>query len=130
MSLTASGCSPSDIVLVDDDRRFTREDTARLLDELEPPTSVTEPGDVTQRRRDALADLRREGGTGNRAANLITRSFPPDTRGVPFYVERAEVGGEPAWLVIEAIGPSAGRLDDERLWVLTDDGGVLFSATR
>ena len=86
--------------------------------------------DGAKLRHDALAALRRQGATASAVADLLTRTFPSDTRGVPVYVERATYDGEPAVLVVEATGPNSGSLNSRRLWVVGDDGDILFAGSR
>lgn len=125
----AAGCTDPAAVLVDEGRSYTFDSATDLLTAVEPDEAVVEDPSP-ERRSAALTALRRDGATGNQAADLITRAFPPGSRGVPFYVEKAIVGDEQVWLVIEAIGPAGRPADDERLWILSADGDVLFSATR
>lgn len=81
-------------------------------------------------RHRALVDLRDQGPGASAAADLITDTFPVDTRGVPVYVERAAFGGAEAVFLLEAIGPQGGSLDDTRLWVISEAGEVLYSEVR
>ena len=86
-----------------------------------PPALPTEPtADGVKLRHDALAALRRQGATASGVADLLTRTFPSDTSGVPVYVEKATYEGKPAVLVVEAAGPKAGSLNAKRLWVVGD----------
>jgi hypothetical protein len=131
MSLSSVGCAQKTIELVDDGRSFEIDTVVTMMD-------AGDPGDLTGRSADqadslrskALSSLRQRGAEGTRVADLLTDSFPSNTRGVPFYVERALVDGQESWLVIEAIGRRGGELDDRRLWVLDNEGEVIFSATR
>jgi hypothetical protein len=90
----------------------------------------TSTADTAKLRHDALVGLRRRGGSAADAADLITKTLPADSHGVPLYVERANVNGVPALILIEAIGPSTGKLTTRRLWALSDQGAVLFVGTR
>lgn len=128
--LSVAGCKDDRIVLVDEGRTYTLRSVEQLLGVIEPSPSVTDAADAAQNRTDALTALRGDGQVGGAAADFITSTFPSGTRGVPFYVERATVDGTPVWLMAEAIGPQGEPLEDERIWVMTDDGSVLFSATR
>ena len=64
------------------------------------------------------------------AADLVTSTFPPETRGVPVYFERALYKGKSALMVIEAAGPQDGTLRAKRLWVLNEKGEVLFVGSK
>lgn len=126
-ALSLSGCSSKIVSFVDEGREFELQSTAEVLATVNAPR-FSEEKSVSESRTEALTQLRDQGEQANQAADLITRTFPSDTRSVPFYVERATVDGKPAWLVIEAIGKAGAPLEDERLWVLDDEGSVLFSA--
>jgi hypothetical protein len=90
----------------------------------------TSVADSSKLRHQALADLRKNGADASAAADLITKTLPADSQGVPVYVERASVGDQPAYLYVEAIGPANGKLTTKRLWVLSATGAVLFVGTR
>lgn len=135
MILTASallaGCTTSRIELVESGRAFEIETVAQVIDETDPGTlSRRSTDDAASLRSEALSHLRRQGDNGSQAADLLTRIFPTATRGVPYYIERATVSGQDAWIVVEATGKAGGPLEDRRLWALSDSGEVLFSATR
>lgn len=101
---------------------LARADASRVADR---PTA-----DGVQLRHDALAALRRQGATASGIADLLTRTFPSDTSGVPVYVEKASYEGKPGVLVVEAAGPKAGMLNAKRLWVVGTDGTILFAGSR
>jgi hypothetical protein len=86
--------------------------------------------DTTELRHEALTALRKEGKQASDAADLITKTLPSQSQGVPIYVERASVGGQPAYVLVEVIGPSDGKLTTKRLWALSDAGAVLYVGTR
>jgi hypothetical protein len=81
-------------------------------------------------RLDALTELRSAGDEGQDAASLVTRVIPNADNTVPVYVERARFDGTDAILVIEAYGRPSAALDAARLWVMSLDGRILFSAMR
>jgi len=85
--------------------------------------------DATDLRHEALVALRKRGGDAAATADLITRTFPADTRSVPVYVERATVDGKRALVVVEATGPKSGSLDAKRMWVFDGQGNVIFAST-
>lgn len=130
VSLLLVGCDRDVVTFIDEGRAIQPDDAVELLSQIEPPAQMTDAGTASKRRTEALADLREQGTSGNRVADLITDSFPATTRSIPFYVERVSVEGTPAWLIVEAIGPRGSALTDERAWVLDDGGDVLYSATR
>ncbi|MCL2503613.1 MAG: hypothetical protein FWE94_03260 [Coriobacteriia bacterium] len=106
-----------------------------LADAIEETPGLKVIEDVSRGRRDALVRLRRKDAKATEAADLITRVFPQDMVGVPFYVESAKFDSTPSIMVIEWIGYSEdGRSEVDvtsaRLWVLDMDGNVLFSAVQ
>ena len=139
-----AGCSPKGPTFVDGNVSYSLASTSA--------TAAPEPGtkpitdayamaelakltdapvsDAEQLRHDALVGLRSRGGEAAKAADLITKSFPSDTRGVPVYVERALVGGRRVFVIIEAAGPPSGNLSAKRLWVMSENGDVLYAGSR
>jgi hypothetical protein len=93
-------------------------DTSRLED--------TSSGDAAPLRNKALTQLRSRGGRAVPVADMLTRTFSAQTRGVPVYFERATFDGKSAIVMIEAAGPENGKLTAKRVWVLDEQGGVLF----
>ena len=131
MAFALSACSPVSAQLVDEDAAYTSENVDAILESID--TGDVEGRPVTEAeelRTAALVSLRNQGDDGTGIADLITATFPPDTRGVPVYAERATFNGQDAWVVIEVIGREGGTLEDMRLWVLSDDGEILYSANR
>lgn len=125
----AAGCTRYAPPLVDAGGLYDTQSAKNRLD----VTSVaryqkTPVADAPALRTKALAGLRGEGAVGTQAADLITKSFPPDTPAVPVYVEKARFMGRPSWLIIEAYGPGGGNLEHKRLWVMSESGELLFSA--
>jgi hypothetical protein len=126
-----SGCSRPDVTFVDSGATYDEQsvmvvaegvDTSRL--------SRTRSGDAAKLRNRALTALRARGGRAVPVADVLTKTFSADTRGVPVYFERATFGGKPAVVMIEAAGPANGRLTAKRVWVLDEQGGVLFVGNR
>lgn len=131
MAVALSACSTEGLGLVDQGRDYTQETALRLAASADPQDLDEHvSSDSAPLRHDALVDLRRSGDAGAEAASLITKTFPSDSTGVPFYVERATFESAPALIVLEAIGRPGGTLTDTRVWVLSEDGDVLLSATR
>lgn len=130
VGLALSGCTASGPQWADEGASYTVESVKTVFDKVEDPEArggaVAESADL---RHDALVGLRRQGESAAQATDLITATFP-STAGVPVYVERATFNGEDALLVVELIGPTGGSLDDLRLWVVSADGGILFSAVK
>ena len=128
--LLLSACGPTGPTWVDAGAKYT---TANLSGMYGKASIVglakTSTADAAKLRHDALVGLRRRGGHAAEAADLITKTLPADSRGVPLYVERAAVNGGPSLILIEAIGPSTGKLTTKRLWALSDQGAVLFVGT-
>ena len=129
--LLLSACGPTGPTWVDSGATYTTQSLSGEYTKADignlAKTSAT---DTAKLRHDALVGLRRRGGTAADAADLITKTLPADSRGVPLYVERATVNGQPALILIEAIGPSSGMLTTKRLWALSHEGAVLFVGTR
>lgn len=126
-----TGCNPSITRYVDDGRSYTTDSALAIAESVDPgDLGGAQVSDASELRQRALADLRGQGETAAAAATLITRTFPKETAGVPFYVERITYDSNAAYLVVEAIGHSGGLLEDERVWVLDEAGGILLSGMR
>ena len=125
------GCSPESPRFVNAGARYTALDVTSVL-EVVDATNVrgTPTTDAATLRSSYLGTLRGQGGAAAEAADIITRTFSKATPGVPVYVERATFEGTPALVIVEVIGPRGGRLGDKRIWVIDDDGAVLYSVTR
>ncbi|HSK48134.1 MAG TPA: hypothetical protein VLA05_09055 [Coriobacteriia bacterium] len=129
--LLLTACGAKAPLWVDEDGAYTSETALELAEQVDPGSVADRPtSDALELRHDALVALRREGGGASDAATLITRTFPSDSSGVPFYVESATYESEPALVIVEAIGREGGKLEDERVWVLSTSGDVLLSGTR
>jgi len=129
--LTLSGCSHADIRFVDDGGSYTQASATDLLESADPGELVNERADAAPRlRQEALSRLRDLGGTAETAASVITRSFPSDSTGVPYRVERATFDGDAAWIILEARGRANGPLSGRLLWVIDRNGTVLYSGMR
>jgi hypothetical protein len=46
------------------------------------------------------------------------------------YLERAAVDGTPAIILVEAAGPEGGKLSTKRIWVLDEQGGVIYAGSK
>jgi hypothetical protein len=122
-----TGCSKQTAPFVDGETSYDQTsvmavargiDTSRLAD--------TSSSDAAPLRNKALTQLRSRGGRAVPVADMLTRTFSAQTRGVPVYFERATFEGKPAIVMIEAAGPENGKLTAKRVWVLDERGGVLF----
>lgn len=126
-----SGCSSSPVVYLESNTSYTSSNASDLLEEVSTAAIAdSSAADSAVLRQKALVALRGEGDGGAQAADLITETFPADTRGVPVYVERASYEGKAALLMVEATGPPSGQLMDARLWVFDESGSILFSDLR
>lgn len=129
--LAVAGCAPSGPSWVDSSATYTTSNLPGVFDKTDISKYKDQP--VTKSaelRQKALTALRMEGQQASQAADLITKVLPIDSSGVPVYVERATVGGQPAYILVEAIGPTGGKLSVKRMWALSDSGAVLWVGTR
>lgn len=130
-ALVLSGCATPTIRFIEDGNSYTEDSASRLLEESDAgPLTDSPSSDAAKLEHDALVDLRKSGATGATAATLITKTLPAGRRAVTYYVERATFESQSALIVIEATGPSGGKLDAKSLWVCADDGTVLLSLMR
>jgi hypothetical protein len=131
LPVSAGGCAAKGPFYADSGASYTKATLGALFDKADiAPYSTRSAADATKLRHDALTQLRRKGGGASKAADLLTATFGATTRGVPIYVEWANVDGQRALVFIEAIGPTGGVLRTKRLWALSESGNVLFAATR
>lgn len=125
------GCARKGPVFVDAGVAHTKASALSILAQADTAQVASRPtAEGSKLRHDALAALRRQGSTASAAADLLTRAFPSDTSGVPVYVERGTYEGKPAVLIVEATGPSSGSLNAKRLWVVGENGDILFAGSR
>lgn len=126
-----TGCADNGPVYVESGAAHTNETALDVLARADSSAVASKPtADGAELRHAALAALRREGDSASKIADLLTRTFPSSTSGVPVYVERASYEGTPAVLVVEATGPESGSLSSKRLWVVSDGGDILFAGSR
>jgi hypothetical protein len=129
--LSLSGCGTQGPVWVEKTGTYTTQSLSALYSAADITKFASTPSaDAVKLRHDALVGLRARGGGAAQAADLITKTLPATTPGVPVYVEKATVAGQPGLVVIEATGPATGKLTTKRLWALSDSGAVLFVGTR
>lgn len=130
-ALGTSGCTADEPSWTDNGAIYTMKSVERVLDAADiSAQNGRATTEATKLRHDALTSLRRQGGSAAKAADLLTATFPPDTRAVPVYVEAASLDGAPVFIVVEATGPKTGTLNMKRLWVLSEDGSVILALSR
>ena len=129
-ALALSACAGIHVAYVDQSAVYSKSDLQALLETTTAEGVSTEPAErAPDLRHDSLVELRSQGRAQSAFADLITRSFPTASEGVPVYVEQAVVDGQPAVVVVEAWGKVGARIDRKRLWVLErSSGDILFSA--
>lgn len=125
------GCKKTGITYIESGNAFTRESALAVLAKTDASSIAARPtSEGPGLRHNALARLRRLGPAASSAADLLTRSFPSDTTGVPVHVERGTYNTVPVLLVVEATGPSSGSLSSKRLWIVSEAGDILFAGSR
>jgi hypothetical protein len=111
MLLLPTGCAPSGPTWVDSGASYSTADLSSVFAKADVSKyKNVSAADTTELRHRALADLRKRGKQASAAADLITKTLPSQSQGVPVYIERASVGGQPAYVLVEVIGPSSGKL--------------------
>jgi len=129
--LGITGCRADKPTWVDDGTNYTMKSVANVLESADiSGQNSRDAADATELRHDALTALRKKGASAAKAADLLTATFPPETRAVPVYVEAATLDGKPVIVVVEATGPKTGPMNMKRLWVLGEDGSVILSRSR
>jgi hypothetical protein len=125
------GCSAQGATFVDANGSYTESSVMKLASGIDSSKLAgTSADQSTDLRHDALTTLRSRGGSAVPIADMLTKTFSAETRGVPMYVERASFNGKPAVVMIEAAGPARGKLSTKRVWVLDEQGDVLFVGTK
>lgn len=126
-----SGCAPKSPTFVESSKSYDQTSALQLASQVSSGDLASTPTTAAPAlRHKALVNLRRQGSQAQKAAELLTQTFPSTTRAVPFYVEHAKYQSKPAWLILEAVGPAKGALKDTRVWVLDGSGEVLLSGIR
>ncbi len=126
-----AGCSGNPPRFVDEDNVYSADQALELPLDVHAGAVAGRPAeDAEELRTDTLAALRREGGEKADIAALITQSLPVKSRGVPIYIELAEVDKVSSIIVVEAVGRDGGKLDGKRVWVLNRAGEVLLMGNR
>lgn len=131
IAVTCVACASGGPEWVDEGRTLTLDEARAVLNEVDAETLAEQPVEGSDElRQEALASLRAQGEEAAEAADLVTATFPAQTRAVPFYVERAIVEERPVIIMVEAWGPREGRLDLERIWIIeSESGNVLDSSS-
>ena len=131
VTVSLAGCARSGPVYAETSNEYSAANVDALFENAQATDIESHASARSEElRHRALVNLRDQGPGASSAADLITETFPADTRGVPVYVERAAYGGTEAVFLLEAIGPQGGSLDDTRLWVISEAGEVLYSEVR
>lgn len=130
-ALVTTGCTAGGPTWVDEGATYTMKSVENVLDTADiSAQSDRLTTEATELRHDSLTSLRKTSDSAAKAADLLTATFPPDTRAVPVYVESASLDGAPVLIVVEATGPKTGKLNMKRLWVLGEDGSVILARSR
>lgn len=131
VTVNLAGCARSGPVYAETSNEYSAANVDVLFENARATDTESQASSQSEElRHRALVNLREQGAGASSAADLITETFPVDTRGVPVYVERAAFGDAEAVFVLEAIGPQGGSLDDTRLWVIDEAGEILYSEVR
>lgn len=126
-----TGCTENAPRFVDEGASYSADQVLDLPLDINPGAVAGRPtSEAAELRSESLAALRREGGEKSAIATLITTTIPLKSRGVPVYVELADVDSVPAVVVIEAVGPKDGKLEGKRVWVLSRSGKILLMGNR
>lgn len=130
-ALLLSGCTPTGPTWVERGGNYDKTTALTKLARVDAGPVANQPtASGPKLRHGALVSLRRHGSAASGAADLITKAFPSSSSGVPLYVEQGSFGGQPATILVEAIGPAAGSLDSKRIWVIAPNGNILFAGSR
>ena len=125
------GCSAQGATFVDGNASYDETSVMALTDGIDTSKFAETPSTkAPDLRHQALTMLRSRGGTAVPIADMVTRTFSAETRSVPVYFERASFKGKPVVVVVEAAGPANGTLATKRVWVLDEQGGVVFMGAR
>ena len=121
------GCAPEGPAFVDANNSYDQTSITKLVESVDTTQLAGTPSAKSiDLRNEALTSLRSKGGRAVAVADLLTKTFSAETRGVPVYFERATFNGKAAVVVVEAAGPRDGNLTAKRVWVLDEQGAVLY----
>ena len=128
LTLVSAGCTPRGPEFVDAGASYDQAAVTALAKGIDTAKLAETPSSkAAGLRHEALVGLRSRGGSAVAIADMMTKTFSAETRGVPVYFERATYNGTPAIIVVEAVGPNQGKLSTRRVWVLDEKGGVLYA---
>jgi hypothetical protein len=131
LALVLTGCSAQEAPFVDGGATYDKTSVMKLAEGVDTARLATTPSsEATYLRHKALTSLRTRGERAVPVADMLTKTFSAETRGVPVYFERATFDDKPAVIMIEAAGPANGKLIAKRVWVLDETGNVLFVGGR
>jgi hypothetical protein len=131
LSFGIAGCAAPKAEFIDAKASYTEASAKALADRIDASKLANTATDqAAALRHEALTELRSRGGRAVLVADMLTKTFSAQTRGVPIYFERATFNGTPAVVVVEATGPPAGKLTTKRVWILDENGGVLFMGAK
>ena len=126
-----AGCSPEGPPFVDAGNTYDQTSVMTLVESVDTTALASTPSEKSvDLRHKALTSLRSKGDRAVQVADMLTKTFSAETRAVPVYFERATFNDTPAVILIEAAGPRDGVLSARRVWVLNEDGGVLYMGSR
>lgn len=131
LAVILAGCSAKEAPFVDSGATYDKTSVMKLAEGVDTAKLASTPSsEATYLRHKALTALRTQGERAVPVADMLTKTFPAETRGVPVYFERATFNDKPAVIMIEAAGPADGKLMAKRVWVLDEAGNVLFVGGR
>jgi hypothetical protein len=131
LALVLTGCSEQEAPFVDGGATYDKTSVMKLAEGVDTAKLAATPSsEATYLRHKALTSLRTRGERAVPVADMLTKTFSAETRGVPVYFERATFDNKPAVIMIEAAGPANGKLIAKRVWVLDEAGNVLFVGGR
>jgi hypothetical protein len=131
LAASLTGCAAEETTFIDNSASYDATSVMKMADGIDASKLAKTPSkEAIALRHQALTSLRSRGGAAVPVADMMTRTFSAETRAVPIYFERATFGGRPAVVVVEAAGPANGALSTKRVWVLDEQGGVIFLGSR
>ncbi len=126
-----AGCAQKGPEYVDQGAVYSKTSVLKILEQTDISKLASETStDAPALRHEALVALRGRGEEEAKVADLLSETFPQTTRGVPVFIEKAEVDGKPAIIIVEAAGPRGGKLTTKRLWAIDESGEVIVVGTK
>jgi hypothetical protein len=131
LAVVMAGCTPKGPKFVDNGAAYSKKSVLMVLDSVDISALASKSStDAPTLRHNALVALRSRNESAAAVADLLAKTFPATTRGVPVMVELASVDGKRAIIVVEAAGPRGGMLKTKRLWALDEKGDVIVVGTK